>query len=192
MGLDSVELVMEVEDYFAISIPDAEAQNIYTVQNMVDCIARHLSVSSNDERFKHALFEKIKSFLIENKKADHSLSIFDSIFDFLDPDDTLLWTKLSVALGLELPVPYRAEKGFFQNVLPAIFGKPDYNWKTISVDAFITAVAANNYKKVIDTGSITNSYEILISVIGITVYKLGLDMYEVQPHKSFVNDFGIS
>ena len=36
MGLDSVELVMEIENYFGIRIPDSEAEKIYTIQIMVD------------------------------------------------------------------------------------------------------------------------------------------------------------
>ena len=32
MGLDSIELVMEIENYFGIQIPDAEAEKIYTIQ----------------------------------------------------------------------------------------------------------------------------------------------------------------
>ncbi len=33
MGLDSVELIIEIENFFGISIPDPQAAQIYTIQN---------------------------------------------------------------------------------------------------------------------------------------------------------------
>lgn len=45
MGLDSVELVMEIEKYFDIRIPDPDAEKIPTVQNMVDAVAGHPGIS---------------------------------------------------------------------------------------------------------------------------------------------------
>jgi acyl carrier protein len=47
MGLDSVELLMDIENFFSIQIPDTEAEKIYTIQNMVDSVAAHLNISKN-------------------------------------------------------------------------------------------------------------------------------------------------
>lgn len=47
MGLDSVELLVEIENYFSIEIPDTEAAEIFTVQNMVDVAAKHLHISDH-------------------------------------------------------------------------------------------------------------------------------------------------
>jgi len=40
-SLDTVELVMAVEDEFGIEIPDAEADKIQTCKDAVDYIASH-------------------------------------------------------------------------------------------------------------------------------------------------------
>ena len=40
-SLDTVELVMAFEEEFEIEIPDEEAENIATVQNAVDYIAKN-------------------------------------------------------------------------------------------------------------------------------------------------------
>ena len=40
MGLDSVELIMEVEKHFSISIPDPEAEKAYSVGKLVDCVSK--------------------------------------------------------------------------------------------------------------------------------------------------------
>lgn len=44
-SLDTVELVMEFEDEFEMSIPDEEAEKIQTVGQAIDYIAGHLSKS---------------------------------------------------------------------------------------------------------------------------------------------------
>ena len=38
MGLDSVELILEIEDSFGIAIPDAEASRISTIDDMYQCV----------------------------------------------------------------------------------------------------------------------------------------------------------
>ena len=42
-SLDTVELVMEFEDQFDLSIPDDEAEKIQTVGQAIDYISEHLS-----------------------------------------------------------------------------------------------------------------------------------------------------
>jgi acyl carrier protein len=37
-SLDQVEMVMDIEDYFNIEIPDDEAEKIKSIQDIVDCV----------------------------------------------------------------------------------------------------------------------------------------------------------
>ena len=42
MGLESVEIVMAIEDHFGVSIPDEQASRIITVRDMQDEVVRLL------------------------------------------------------------------------------------------------------------------------------------------------------
>ena len=44
-SLDTVELVMEFEDHFSISIPDEEAEKIQTVGDAVNFIKSHVTAA---------------------------------------------------------------------------------------------------------------------------------------------------
>lgn len=45
MGLDSVELVLRIEDEFSISLPDDEVSNVKTVGDLYDLVLRKLDVT---------------------------------------------------------------------------------------------------------------------------------------------------
>jgi acyl carrier protein len=47
MGLDSVELVMAVEEAFSVTISDAEAEQIQTPAGMIDCVTAKLEVTDD-------------------------------------------------------------------------------------------------------------------------------------------------
>ena len=49
-SLDTVELIMSLEEEFDIEIPDEEAEKIKTVQNVVDYIKNHLNSGAAKEK----------------------------------------------------------------------------------------------------------------------------------------------
>jgi acyl carrier protein len=48
-SLDTVELIMSLEEEFDIEIPDEEAEKIKTVQNVVDYILNHLASGAKEK-----------------------------------------------------------------------------------------------------------------------------------------------
>ncbi|MCE3228580.1 MAG: phosphopantetheine-binding protein [Bacteroidetes bacterium] len=190
MGLDSVELLISFEDYFDIKVSTSEAEKIGTVQDMADCTSRHLNITDNSAALKTVLFEKLKSSLIQLQLTDSSFSLSDKIFSILNPNDKESWTKLSEEISLQIPQPFTEADTIIKKVF-FVGWQPKYDWKTVTVDQFITAVYASNYEKVIDPGKINTTYQILIAIAAITSDKLGVDPYEVQPEKKFTDDFGI-
>ena len=60
MGLDIVELVIEVETVFGVQVPDDDAARLRTVGDLYDYVARHLgpAVSSTGGPYEGELWER--------------------------------------------------------------------------------------------------------------------------------------
>jgi hypothetical protein len=100
-----------------------------------------------------------------------------------------------LALALKIPKPCVTNK-ISNNVLDKIklliSPTPNYNWESLTIDEFVTAICANNYTKLLDNKHIKSLYEIYVAVIGITVDKIGIDVFEITSDKSFTDDLGVS
>lgn len=65
MGLDSVELIMEIEDEFQVSIPDAEAENLAVLGDLREHIVRALR--DRDPPVTEAeVWQRLHSLLVES------------------------------------------------------------------------------------------------------------------------------
>ena len=62
MGLDGVELIMEVEKAFTIQIPDREAENILTVGDLYNSVWNHVEKEGADRK---AIETKINQVIVD-------------------------------------------------------------------------------------------------------------------------------
>jgi hypothetical protein len=88
MGLDSVEIVLEVEKAFGISIPDKEAEKILTVGDFHEAVWKHLDGNISDKCKSQLLFYNLRqsftntfNFPKKNLKTD---SLLNDIFPELN------------------------------------------------------------------------------------------------------------
>lgn len=190
MGLDSVLLLVEIEQYFGIEILNSDAEKITTVQEMVNMVAKYLRIEANDLSLKDDMLQMINQALKLEGLINDEISYSDFIFKILDPLNDKQWNSIAQKTGLVLPKPYTSDKSP-SKWLSFLEWTPKYKWEKITAGHFIDAVCACNHKKLIDPKNITDVYEILVSVIAITVDCIGVDYYEVEPEKSFTNDLGI-
>jgi acyl carrier protein len=114
MGLDTVELVMEIEEAFNITIPDADAEKIQTVGDLY----RYLMLRLNFERqaadvndpttfqcLSALAFYRFRRRLISNLKIPRRDIRVDTQLDTLIPpaNRKAEWRQLEQSLGWKLP-----------------------------------------------------------------------------------------
>ncbi len=194
MGLDSVELLMEVENYFGIRIPDAEAEKIYTIQLMVDSVAGHLNIEDDSMELRDQVFQKIILSIENLGWTSKQIQLSDSVSAHIPTDTKGVWTSLKKSLKLSVPdieIVRPGSNKISDKLKKLINWKPTYEWNEITFEQFVAAVCSNNYRELIEKQNIKTKYEIYVVVVGITVDKIGVDYYEVAPDKSFTTDLGV-
>lgn len=81
MGLDSVELLIEIENEFQIEISNIEAENIATVGDFHKIISRKIDL---EETTEEAIYQKLRMVLSEKvgiaiEKIDYHARIVDDL-----------------------------------------------------------------------------------------------------------------
>jgi hypothetical protein len=112
MGMDSVELVMAVEETFEIKSDDDDFPEIRTVGYLHDLIVARVSHSPNGRRcLSPGVFCKLRSALMNNFNIVRSNIRLGTPMDSLIPktDRMASWIRLQESLGLTLPRLHRAE-----------------------------------------------------------------------------------
>lgn len=194
MGLDSIELVMEVEKHFSISIPDPEAEKAYTVGKLVDCVAKILDVKRYDFTLRENIFALIKSTMQSSVVNLPDFSSTDKVSKSLDIKDKLFLASLEEKLKLKLPgldtevndasvVLSRFQKWF------RFIEKIDF--ETITWKKYVDIILAFNLDKLIPPIHYNSKYEIYIAIMRITVDKIGVEYSEIGIEKSFTDDLGV-
>lgn len=120
MGLDTVELVMEVEEAFGISISDTDAEKIQTVGQLHDHVMERLQAKPGCERplyltaargpcLTAVTFYKLRRCFARSSVNRGKLRPSAALDEILPTDDRLqVWRRLADELQLALPRLVRA------------------------------------------------------------------------------------
>ncbi len=65
MGLDTVELVLAVEEEFGIEIPNAMAAQLIAVGDLYDCVVGQLR-SRNEPLAENEVWERLRSLIVDH------------------------------------------------------------------------------------------------------------------------------
>ncbi len=189
MGLDSVELIMDVEKHFSISISDPEAEKVYTVGQFVDCVAKILSIDKYDFGLRNSTFSLIKASLESHVHDISGFSLTSKVSDILDIKNNTLIKSIEKDLDLELPG--LQEKGFLDGLLRRLRFLDTIDFRTITWKRYIDIILAHNLDKLTPPIQYKSKYEIYIAIMRITVDKIGVGYQEIGPEKSFTDDLGV-
>jgi acyl carrier protein len=107
VGLDTVELVMEIEEAFDITIPDAEAEKILTIGDLYRYVLMRLGgpMPGTSRCLSAATFYRLRRKLMSELRVERRRILPASALDDLIPeaDRQADWERLGKSLGCKLP-----------------------------------------------------------------------------------------
>ena len=104
MGLDSVELVMEVEEAFGFSIPNEDAAVLVTVGQLYDYIMAHRFEGRQQGCLTSVAFYRLRRALMSVLEIARSNVRLSSDLNAIIPTRRRqVWSDLQEAIGLRLP-----------------------------------------------------------------------------------------
>lgn len=194
MGLDSVELLMEWERYFNIEISDLVAEKIGTVQDAVDAIATILNISDDKAELKEKIFGRLQNAISKTGLTNFPIDQSDLVSTVIPYNSRQTWKTIETELQLDIPIPPNSvdDNSFKSKILRKISWTSKFNYAEITFSELTDVVCGSNCESLIDAKSVKTKYEIYIVLMAITVDKIGIDIYEFKPDKTFINDFGIN
>lgn len=194
MGLDSVELVMEMERYFHIRIPDTAAQKIYTVQDMADTVCLYRQVLPGSNSIRDQIFSRIKHYWEAAISLATPLKGDEPIANLLPDRNSIHWQLLQETITMPVPKPLLLTSlttGMKNRFKRWMEWQPSYTWDSVTLGQFADAVCARNHKLLLNPLEILSRYDIYIGVMAVTAEKIGVEYYDILPEKSFTNDLGL-
>jgi len=111
MGLDSVELIMDVENTFQITISDPEAENISTVGDMYELVLKKIDYSDNHLCKTQVLFYKMREILSRHCHINRKTISPNTNLNDLFERDTIKskWKAIQDELHITIPDLQRSD-----------------------------------------------------------------------------------
>lgn len=103
MGLDGVELIMEVENTFGIRIPDTEAEQLLTVGDLQEAVLKRVQVGQVAPSYEQVVFFRLRHLLRHYARAAPILTTTD-LHELVPLAERRVWVAASAtATGWSLP-----------------------------------------------------------------------------------------
>lgn len=187
MGLDSVELIVACENYFDIRILDEDAEQIVTVQDLVDCVAMYLNISAASSALKDKIFQNLRQHLINSSFPGSTIKLTGLISETIPKEMIACWDLIFQKFGRSVRFPDDPKTSWWSKIFPQV----QFDYNTVTYDELVDVICAMNHQQLIDKKSISTKYEIYIILMATIEDRLGVHVFEIKPDKSFVYDFGI-
>lgn len=196
MGLDSVELLMSVENKFGIRIEDSEAEKIATVQDFADCVCSKISLNPTDKCLTQIVFYRIRKAFQNLNLTELEIKPTSKISDLLTQSELKInWNRLEAELGLKLPELVAIDFNPNLNSHVKIFGIKTIKRNTPvtkgTVKNLIDWTISLNFEQIIDIQKIKNKYEVERIISGIISENMGIPISEIELKHTITNDLGI-
>ncbi|RTQ49225.1 hypothetical protein EJV47_13850 [Hymenobacter gummosus] len=197
MSLDTVELIAAVEDFFAFKIPDTEAEQMGTVQQIADGVCRlRGGGATTPSRIRHgchaAIRRELQAALRLAQRPDTAVPLAQVL-----PAAAAHWNpvlaQLAARTGWQLPSftdPRPPATSWLGRLFRAEPGRwPD--WRLATVGDLVDWTVSLNYARFYHGPDATLPYDVLRIVVGIVAERAGVAVWEIRPEDSITNDLGL-
>jgi len=105
MGLDGVELIMDVEDRFCTSFPDDQLERMQTIGDLHDFIMSRIRQQHSDFCLSAAMFYPIRRILVDQFNVDRdNIRPATSLESLVDTKSrSKFWSNIESVLAIKLP-----------------------------------------------------------------------------------------
>lgn len=197
MGLDTVLLLQEVEEYFGVEISNAEVEQIYTVEDFAKCIYKHITPDVDVKCKTQVMFYKLRNFFCDEFALEKIQIRLSTSLSTLIPIDERqkVWLELEGHLQLKLPKLSKADFSEKEVYTYKFFGlykvkaeKAIFNHTAADLTKWIVSL---NYKNLYNTERLCSESEVLQVLMGFMSDKLAIPIEEITLASSITNDFGL-
>ncbi len=179
MGLDTVEILMELEDAFAITFPDSEAERLVSVGDTFEYIVARLAARApRGPCLSAGTFYRLRRELIDRLEVQRSRVRLDARIGDLVPLGELRARWPAVAAEVGLPVPPGRFRLFFQS-------SPSFPDPLLSVREIVRQCAQSPFYTA--SGAVDRDV-VWRKVLTIVSEASGISQDKIQPASEYVKD----
>lgn len=195
MGLDTVELIMKVEDHFGIKISDQEAEQISTIQDFSDVVYKHIEHRAPEKCISQLLFYRLRQTVKRIFELDVApITPKTKLADvFSRVDAKMGWELLESELGLRMPAFYRTEledERGFNSVWFKAREKP-IPLKERTLGDLVNWIISINYEQLTDVRNLGSKQDVQRVMLGIMEQTSGVPIDELKLEHSMTSDLGM-
>lgn len=201
MSLDTVELIVAIENFFELYIPDTAAEQMHTVQDIADglCQLRGGCDAATPSPIRHGCHATIRRELQATLRLPQRPAL-DVPLAALLPATAAHWRPLLAELAGRTDWQFPR---FTDPVLPSLpptswLGRlfqrqPERwtDWRHGSIADLVDWTVALNYQRFYHGPDLTLAYDVLRAVTGIVAECSGVDVWEIRPQDSITADLGM-
>lgn len=196
MSLDTVELIVSIEEQFGIEIPDAEAETLATVQQIVDYVYEQIEILPNQKCLSQIVFYRIRKALEQFGNDKKDITPNTKISDLLSETNLASdWKRLEIKLQLKIPDLVDLDLDKTLNKEVKLFGLKLYDRTEPVAENTLRKltdwIISMNFDKLISIENISDKYEIERIVCAVIEDSTGVPISEIELHHSLTGDLGI-
>lgn len=196
MGLDSVELIVSVEEKFGINITDAECEKIATVQDFVEKVFEKISIAPSEKCLSQIIFYRIRTAFEKLNLSKNEITPNAPINELLSVINLKEnWHQIETESGLKLPELVKTDFNPSLDSHVKILGfrtfKRSQPVTKGTMRQLVDWVISLNFEEIIDIEKITSKYEVERVISGMISDSIGIPISEIELRHTLAGDLGI-